>query len=263
MVVVPFCLNSMVVSFPWSLFFLCARSDFIKSPFKGRSTTEVFERVATSLHHAESSITIKFTQNSQILFGPDHDRKTAEVSSRSRIFGTINYWWHSGRQLLHWTWLLSLCLSPVPFLGRRIIHSSPMHSSMVPIVLDRWCLWKNKASPFRLSSLPFFLSLSFGIDIVLTFFLFLSSVSCCLVSLSRSFSSWSSKRITPPVIKLTKPTEMVSKDPRNNVSDRPKVWTQNSCVIKDGPRETTRLDKKRPTRRWKTRFIDYTGIHCN
>lgn len=181
MVVVPFCLNSMVVSFPWSLFFLCARPILLNPPSKRRSTTEVFERVATSLHHAESSITIKFTQNSQILFGPDHDRKTAEVSSRSRIFGTINYWWHSGRQLLHWTWLLSLCLSPVPFLGRRIIHSSPMHSSMVPIVLDRWCLWKNKASPFRLSSLPFFYPCPSVLTLysLFSFFVFLSLVVLC------------------------------------------------------------------------------------
>ena len=181
MVVVPFCLNSMGVSFPWSLFFLCARPILLNPPSKRRSTTEVFERVATSLHHAESSITIKFTQNSQILFGPDHDRKTAEVSSRSRIFGTINYWWHSGRQLLHWTWLLSLCLSPVPFLGRRIIHSSPMHSSMVPIVLDRWCLWKNKASPFRLSSLPFFYPCPSVLTLysLFSFFVFLSLVVLC------------------------------------------------------------------------------------
>ena len=112
---------------------------------------------------------------------------------------------------------------------------------------------EKQASPFDFPLLLPVLGTCIGF--VLTFsFSFLSSFSpvslyCCLVLLSRSFSSWSSKRTTPPVIKLTKPTETVSKDPRNNVSDRPKVWTQNLCVIKDGPRETTRLDKKQPTRR--------------
>lgn len=159
--------------------FFSARPILLNPPSKRRSSTAVLN-VAKSLQHAEPT-TIKFTQNSQILFGPDHDRKTAEVSSRSRIFGTINYWWHSGRQLLHWTWLLSLCLSPVPFLGRRIIHSYPIHSPMFPILLDRSCLWKNKPPH---STSPFFCLSLVHVLALYSLFLFLS----CLLSLLSLFT---------------------------------------------------------------------------
>ena len=179
--------------------------------------------------------------------------KIVKFSSLLPMSGMKPYFWDNNCDglagiMLHWTWLLSLCLSLVPFLGQGIIQKTRSFFFLESSVIVH-----------RLRSFPRQSSSTFEnqfFDIYcFEFLLFLAQTThFVFVSLSLSLSlsidsqQWSNKRITQHVTRPTKPTVTASNAQRSSASATLKARTQNSSVTKDGQKETTARARKLMTR---------------